>query len=58
LVYKDTPLPASYTPFGTITSGLNVLQSIAAKGDDNSNAAGGGHPKEKVQIESVTISKA
>jgi peptidyl-prolyl cis-trans isomerase B (cyclophilin B) len=60
LVYKNTPsgaLAASYTPFGTITSGLSVLQAIAAKGDDNSNSAGGGKPNESVQIESVTISK-
>jgi peptidyl-prolyl cis-trans isomerase B (cyclophilin B) len=57
LVYKNTPLPASYTPFGTITSGLNIIQAVAAKGTDNSNSAGDGHPKEKVQIESVTISK-
>jgi peptidyl-prolyl cis-trans isomerase B (cyclophilin B) len=57
LVYKDTPLPPNYTPFGTITSGLGVLQAVAAKGDDNSNPAGGGHPNESVQIESVTISK-
>ena len=57
LVYKNTPLPASYTPFGTITSGLKVLQAVAQAGTDNSNAAGDGHPKEKVQIERVTISK-
>jgi peptidyl-prolyl cis-trans isomerase B (cyclophilin B) len=56
MVYKNTTeLSASYTPFGTITSGLNVLRAIAAKGDNNSNPAGGGNPKEKVQIESVTI---
>jgi len=58
LVYKNTPLPASYTPFGTITSGLDVLQKVAKAGSDNSNAPGDGHPKESVQIESVTISKA
>jgi peptidyl-prolyl cis-trans isomerase B (cyclophilin B) len=58
LVYKNSPeLPPNYTPFGTITSGLSVLTAIAAKGDDNSNAAGGGKPNEKVQIERVTISK-
>ena len=58
LVYKNiTELSASYTPFGTITSGLNVLTAIAAKGDNNSNPAGGGNPKEKVQIESVTIAR-
>jgi peptidyl-prolyl cis-trans isomerase B (cyclophilin B) len=57
LVYKNTPLPPSYTPFGKITSGLKILQTIAAAGADNSNGPGDGHPKDSVQIESVTISK-
>jgi peptidyl-prolyl cis-trans isomerase B (cyclophilin B) len=57
LVYKNTPLPANYTPFGTITSGLSVLQAVANAGTDNSNGAGDGHPKDAVQIESMTISK-
>jgi peptidyl-prolyl cis-trans isomerase B (cyclophilin B) len=57
LVYKNTPLPASYTPFGTIVSGLNVIQAIASKGTDNSNGSGDGHPNEKVTIESITIKK-
>ena len=60
LVYKNTPpgaLAASYTPFGTITSGLRVLQEIAAKGDNNNNPDGGGNPNESVQIESVKITK-
>ena len=57
LVYKNTPLPPQYTPFGTISSGLNVIQAVAAAGTDNSNGTGDGHPKENVQIESVTISK-
>ena len=55
LVYKDTPLPASYTPFGTITQGLPVLTAIAKAGTDNSNGSGDGHPKENVVIDSVTI---
>jgi peptidyl-prolyl cis-trans isomerase B (cyclophilin B) len=57
LVYKNTPLPASYTPFGTIVKGLNVIQNVAKVGSNNSNGPGDGHPKEKVQIESVTIKK-
>jgi peptidyl-prolyl cis-trans isomerase B (cyclophilin B) len=58
LVYKDTPLPPSYTPFGTIVSGMNVLQGIAKAGfGPPLNSAGGGHPKEKVTIESVAIKK-
>jgi peptidyl-prolyl cis-trans isomerase B (cyclophilin B) len=57
LVYKNTPLPPSYTPFGTIVSGLNVIQNVAKAGTDNSNGKGDGHPKEKVEIESLTIKK-
>lgn len=57
LVYKNSPLPPSYTPFGTIVSGLNIIQNVAKAGSDNSNGAGDGHPKEKVEIDSVTIKK-
>jgi peptidyl-prolyl cis-trans isomerase B (cyclophilin B) len=57
LVYKNTPLPPSYTPFGTIASGLSILQNVAKAGSDNSGGSGDGHPKEKVQIDSVTITK-
>ncbi len=52
-VYKNTPLPPSYTPFGTIVAGLNVIQKVAAAGADSKT----GHPKEKVVLESVTIKK-
>jgi peptidyl-prolyl cis-trans isomerase B (cyclophilin B) len=55
MVYKDTTLAPSYTPFGTIVSGLNVIQAIAKHGTDNSS--GDGPPNEKVTIESVTIKK-
>jgi peptidyl-prolyl cis-trans isomerase B (cyclophilin B) len=55
LVYKNSPLPASYTPFGRITHGLTVLTDIAKAGSDNANGSGDGHPKEKVVIESVSI---
>jgi peptidyl-prolyl cis-trans isomerase B (cyclophilin B) len=58
LVYKKTQLGDNYTPFGQIVSGLNIIQAVANAGSDNSNGTGDGHPKEKVQIESVTISKA
>ena len=55
LVYKNTTLAPSYTPFGTIVSGLGVIQKVAAAGTDN--GTGDGHPREKVVIESVTIKK-
>jgi peptidyl-prolyl cis-trans isomerase B (cyclophilin B) len=59
LVYKKTSLPADYTPFGTITSGLDILQNVAKAGYSCSYAsAGGGAPKDKVIIDSVTIKKA
>ncbi len=59
LVYRNsTTLPASYTPFGEIVSGLGIIQNVAKAGTDNSNGNGDGHPKEKVTIESVTITKA
>lgn len=54
LVYKDSPLPPNYTPFGKITSGLDVLTGIAAKGSDNSNGSGDGKPVETTTILSVT----
>jgi peptidyl-prolyl cis-trans isomerase B (cyclophilin B) len=57
LVYKTTVLPDSYTPFGTIVSGLDIVQNVAKAGSDNSNGPGDGHPKEKVEINSMTIKK-
>jgi peptidyl-prolyl cis-trans isomerase B (cyclophilin B) len=57
LVYKNSSLPANYTPFGTIVRGLNIIQKVAKAGSDNSNGQGDGHPKEKVEIERVTIKK-
>jgi peptidyl-prolyl cis-trans isomerase B (cyclophilin B) len=59
LVYRNsTTLPPSYTPFGKIVGGLGIIQNVAKAGSDNSNGNGDGHPKEKVTIESVTITKA
>ena len=56
LVYQDSSLPPSYTPFGKIVSGLNILQTVAKGGYGKPlSSGGGGAPKEKVEIESVTI---
>ncbi len=57
LVYRNSVLQPDYTPFGTIVSGLNIIQNVAKAGSDNSNGQGDGHPKEKVEINSVTIKK-
>jgi len=42
--WKDTTLAPDYTPFGTVTGGLDVLQKIAAAGDDQQNGPGDGYP--------------
>jgi peptidyl-prolyl cis-trans isomerase B (cyclophilin B) len=58
LVFKNTTLGPDYTPFGTITSGLNILQNVAKDGTSCTYAeSGGGVPKEKVIIDSVSINK-
>ena len=58
LVYQNTSLSPDYTPFGKIVSGLNILQNVGKRGyGPPLNSAGGGAPKEKVEIESVTIKK-
>jgi peptidyl-prolyl cis-trans isomerase B (cyclophilin B) len=58
LVYKNSTLPAQYTPFGKITSGLDILQKVAKAGTAcHYSGTGDGAPKEKVVINSVTIHK-
>jgi peptidyl-prolyl cis-trans isomerase B (cyclophilin B) len=61
IVYQDSSsgLQASYTPFATVSSGLNIVQNVAKDGYSCTYAqAGGGAPKEKVIIDSVAIKKA
>ena len=44
-------------PFGTVTAGLDVVDGVAAGGDDGAyQEAGGGHPKLSVVIQSLTVS--
>jgi peptidyl-prolyl cis-trans isomerase B (cyclophilin B) len=62
-VYKDSTsgLGATYTPFGTVSSGLGIVQNVAKDGYSCqytvSGQSEGGAPKEKVMIDSVTIKK-
>ncbi|MEW2285988.1 peptidylprolyl isomerase [Streptomyces sp. NPDC047841] len=57
LVYKDSQLPPSYTPFGTIdAAGMKVLNKIAAAGE--STGAGDGAPNATVVINKATVSKS
>jgi len=60
IVFKDSTsgLTASYTPFATVSSGLGIVQNVAKDGYSCQYAqAGGGAPKKKVIIDSVTIKK-
>jgi len=56
IVYRDSTsgLSPLYTPFGHITSGLDVLKKIAAAG---SKPPGDGAPVQPVAIESVGVTK-
>ncbi|MFJ8386569.1 peptidylprolyl isomerase [Streptomyces sp. NPDC094438] len=54
-VWKDTKLSPAYTPFGRVTAGLDVLQKIAAGGEDDQNGPGDGYPTLPVNIKRVQI---
>ncbi|MEU4088157.1 peptidylprolyl isomerase [Streptomyces aureus] len=57
LVYQDSQLPPSYTPFGTISkSGLTVLKKIAGAGE--STGQGDGAPNATVVINKLTVTKS
>ncbi|MEU0565376.1 peptidylprolyl isomerase [Nonomuraea sp. NPDC005983] len=56
LVYGDTGLPAQYTPVGTITKGLDILDKVNKAGVITPGPDGTGAPKETVEIKHVTIS--
>ncbi|MBC3842360.1 peptidylprolyl isomerase [Streptacidiphilus sp. 4-A2] len=56
LVYQDSQLAPSYTPFGTITSGLDILQHIAK--DGVSGGGNDGKPNDNVVLNSVVVTKS
>ena len=56
ICYGGGGLAPSYTPFGVVVKGLDIVRNVAEAGNNNSNPAGGGQPNEKVTIESVKIS--
>ena len=53
--WKDTKLRPNYTPFGVVTSGMDVLQKIAAAGEDDQNGPGDGYPNDYVLFHHVNI---
>ncbi|MGY0022604.1 peptidylprolyl isomerase [Streptomyces sp. YJ-C3] len=60
LVYKDSKLPATYTPFGTISdSGMKVLNKIAKAGAQAADqATGNTAPNATVVINKGTVTKS
>ncbi|MGW1672848.1 peptidylprolyl isomerase [Streptomyces sp. NPDC002324] len=57
LVFQDSPLPANYTPFGTITkAGMKVLTKIAKAGENT--GMGDGAPNATVVINKATVKKS
>ncbi|MGW5257712.1 peptidylprolyl isomerase [Streptomyces sp. NPDC004012] len=60
LVYQDSPLPADYTPFGTISGAdMNVLKKIAAAGAQPADpTTGNTAPNATVVINKATVTKS
>jgi peptidyl-prolyl cis-trans isomerase B (cyclophilin B) len=57
IVYGDSPLPADYTVFGEITSGMDVVDSVAKAGAEPADQAGNTAPKKKIEIKDLTVAK-
>ena len=58
IVYKDSPIPPAFTPFGTVMAGMGVVDEAAAAGDDGAYAPdpGGGHPRLPITISTLSVS--
>lgn len=55
LVYKDSELSNDYTPFGEVTKGMDVLQTIADAGTDDGSDDGA--PSATVVIDKARVEK-
>lgn len=56
-VYGDNELPANYTVVGHVTTGLDILKSVGAAGEDGAfKESGGGHPKKPITFKTFTVS--
>lgn len=54
IVYQDTTLPGGYTIFGTVTSGMDIVEKVAAQG---SSPAGDGSPVAPISILAVDMTE-
>jgi peptidyl-prolyl cis-trans isomerase B (cyclophilin B) len=57
LVDKASELGSTYTPFGTITKGMDVLDKLIAIGNDGAHGEGDGAPLKTIYINSLTVTK-
>ncbi|HEY6795570.1 MAG TPA: peptidylprolyl isomerase [Kineosporiaceae bacterium] len=55
VVFGTSNLPPSYTVFGTVTKGLDVIDKVAAGGISAEGAAGGGPPNRPISIVSTSV---
>ncbi|WP_344079402.1 peptidylprolyl isomerase [Luedemannella helvata] len=53
--FKDGALSNAYTPFGVVTKGMDIIDTIALKGQDNSYDQGDGRPIQGFSIMSITV---
>jgi peptidyl-prolyl cis-trans isomerase B (cyclophilin B) len=55
--YADNPtLPADYTPFGTVTKGMDIIDKVAAGGvTPGANGADDGTPKIRIVLQQVSV---
>jgi peptidyl-prolyl cis-trans isomerase B (cyclophilin B) len=55
-IYQTSPIEPRWPLFGHVTQGLDIVQAIAAGGDDGFyKDAGGGHPKLPLTFTKVTV---
>ncbi|MEU7485953.1 peptidylprolyl isomerase [Streptomyces sp. NPDC042319] len=57
LVFQDSELPPNYTPFGTITQGMDVLKKIAKAGSTPDPQTGNTAPNATVVIDRARVTK-
>lgn len=54
-ITADSQLGQNYTVIGKVTTGLDILEKVVAAGNDGSNQAGGGKPKQALDFSTVTV---
>ncbi|MCZ1010924.1 peptidylprolyl isomerase [Streptomyces lydicus] len=58
LVYQDSKLPPNYTPFGTITGGMDALRKIAKAGSTTDPQTRNSAPNATVVIDKASVKKS